>query len=535
MSVHDHWESPLFLDHLVRRAAHRTPEAFAVRWGHERLTYAELEDQVQRIAAGLAAAGVRPGDRVGVYQPKSLSTVTALLAILRAGAAYVPIDPQAPAQRACTALAHAGVQVLFTGGRPFKHLAAQADACVQTVIVPDDCTVPPLVAQSGLRYASLLQDGALRPIDRTGQDLAYVLYTSGSTGTPKGVAITHDQSLAFVRAATQTFGLTAEDVLASHAPFNFDLSIIDLFCTFEAGAEVVLLPDTWVGFPAKVADFIEQGPITVWNSVPSALVALVQRGQLETKDLSKLRSILFAGEPFPLPALRTLRALVPQAQLTNIYGQTEANSSTYHVIDTIPEDGGAVPIGRCLPNYQVLLLDPDKRPVEAPGEPGEMYVVSPAVASGYLGDAERTEAAFVQHPLQSERRQFVYRTGDRAYRDEEGRLVFVGRADLAVKIRGFRVELGEIEAIARREPSVEDACAAPVPDPETGHQIVLFVAIKPGHAIDEESLRQHIADALPRYMRPERIACRASLPQSSNGKVDRAGLKREAQSILRDE
>lgn len=529
-------QAPAFLlDQLVAHAAQRTPGAPAVRIGKERLNYRELEERVARVAAGLVAAGVQPQERVGIYQPKSLDTVVALLAILRAGGTYVPIDPQAPAKRAQAAMVHAGVRTLFSAGRPFKQLSATSEPVVHTVIVPQDCTVPAHVAQCGLRFSTLLTDNPAVQVDRTGQDLAYLLYTSGSTGTPKGVAISHAQSLAFVQPATEVFGFHGDDVVASHAPFNFDLSVIDLFCTFSAGAEVVLIPETWLGFPAKVADLIERAPITVWNSVPSALVAMVQRGKLDERDLHKLRTVLFAGEPFPLPALRALRAAAPETRLINVYGQTEANSSTYHVISEIPEDDSTpLPIGRALPNYRVLLLSDDGEQVSEPGQDGQMYIVSPAVACGYLGDETRTSAAFVQHPLQNERRQIVYRTGDRARLDEQGRLTFLGRADLAIKVRGFRVELGEIEAIARREATVQDACAAPVPDAETGHQIVLFVSTAPGQAVDEDSLRKHLADALPRYMRPERIACRASLPQSSNGKIDRAGLRREAQDILQN-
>lgn len=526
---------PVFaLDQLVTQTAVRTPGAIAVRVGDSKLTYQELEHQVCQVAAGLYAAGVRPGDRVGIYQPKSLNTVVALLGILRSGAAYVPIDPQAPPQRVAAALKHAGVRVLFSAGRPFKQLSGVTEPVVETIIVEDDCTVPPHIAHSGLRFSALLIDEPV-PVEiyRNGTDLAYVLYTSGSTGTPKGVAITHAQSLAFVLSATSIFGLGAQDVLASHAPFNFDLSVIDLFCGFRAGAQVAILPETWLGFPAKVADFIEQTPITVWNSVPSALVALVHRGKLEGRDLTKLRTIMFAGEPFPLPPLRQLRAACPQALLLNIYGQTEANSSTYHEVDEIPEDDAEpLPIGRPFPNYDVLLIDAEGQPVTEPAMEGEMYVVSPAVACGYLGDPERSSISFVQHPLHNDRPQLVYKTGDRALKDESGRLVFRGRADLAVKVRGFRVELGEIEAIAIKTEGVQGACASPVPDPELGHKIVLFVAALPGQVVDEDQLRKALAEALPRYMRPERISCRASLPRASTGKTDRAGLTRAAIALF---
>lgn len=525
---------PYLLDQLVARAAANDPERPALRMAKDGLTYGELEDRVQRVASGLYAAGVRAGDRVAVYQPKGVDTVVALLGILRAGAAYVPVDPHAPAARALHAIHHAGVKVLFTAGRPFKQLMGRGEAAVQTVIVPDDCTVPPNVAKSGLRFGALLAaDADLPAVPRTTDDLAYILYTSGSTGVPKGVAITHGQSLAFVQTCAATLGFGVDDVFASHAPFNFDLSVIDLYCAFAVGAEVVLIPDTWVGFPAKVADLVEKEGITVWNSVPSALVGLLARGRLDERDLPSLRLVLFAGEPFPLPSLRALRAAVPDAALYNIYGQTEANSSTYHRVDEIPEaDDAPLPIGKPFDNYDVLLLDADGQAVEGPGVDGELYVVGPAVASGYYDDSERTAKAFVQHPLRPERRQVVYKTGDRACLDEAGRLLFKGRADLAVKVRGFRVELEEIEAVTKAVPHVGDAVVAPVPDPELGHKLVLFVASASGHSVDEAALREALADKLPRYMRPERLTFRASLPRTSTQKVDRAALAREAKALI---
>ena len=529
-------EPAFLLDQLVAARAAETPDAPALRLGKEALTYQALEDRVARLAAGLAAAGVRPKDRVAVYQPKSIDTVVAMLGSLRAGAAYVPLDPHAPAARARHAIAHAGVRALFAAGRPLKQLAGGAEVGVHIVVVPDDATVPSNVAQSGLRFSALLDaEPIASEAPRTSDDLAYVLYTSGSTGTPKGVAITHGQSLAFVRAACATFGFESTDVFASHAPFNFDLSVIDLHCAFAAGAEVVLIPDTWVGFPAKVAALIAEAGITVWNSVPSAIVGLLNRGQLDTQDLSRLRTVLFAGEPFALPALRSLRAVLPEARLYNVYGQTEANSSTYHLVDEIPEaDDAPLPIGRPLPNYEVLLLDAEGHPVEGPEFDGELYVTGPAVASGYLGDPERTARAFVQHPLQSDRRQIVYRTGDRARRDAEGRLVFRGRADLAVKVRGFRVELEEIEAVCKAVDGVGDAVVAPVPEAELGHVLVLFVAAARGETVEEPALREALADKLPRYMRPERLTFRASRPLTGTGKVDRAALAREAKALLEE-
>jgi amino acid adenylation domain-containing protein len=515
---------PFTLHGLVEAAAARTPDAPAVRMKGEALSYRALLDRARAHASILAGAGVRPGDRVGLYQPKSLDGVAALLGIMGAGAAYVPVDPGAPVDRARFILEHCGVSVLYAAGRPLASLADLDRPIAETVIAPPEETVPTGAARA-VRRTNEARGGASRA--GTDQDLAYVLYTSGSTGTPKGVAITHGQSLAFVRTAAAAFGLTGADVLSSHAPFNFDLSVIDLYCAFAAGASVVLIPEPHLAFPAKVAELIESSKITVWNSVPSALVQLVNKGGLEKRDLSSLRLIMFAGEPFPLKQLARLRELAGAAELWNIYGQTEANSSTYHRIGEIPAD--VLPIGKPFPNYDVLVLA-DGRAVREPGVEGELYVIGGAVASGYWNDPERTRAAFVQHPLVEGRRWIVYKTGDRVVFDEHGDLVFRGRMDSAIKCRGFRVELGEVEAVALEVKGVAEACVVPVPHEELSNLLVLYVV--PEAAFAEAELRSHLAAKLPRYMIPEAIVARTDLPHTGTGKIDRKALKEDAARAL---
>ena len=527
---------PLHLHGLVEAAALADPERVAVRGGKASLTYRALWLEAMRIGAALQAAGVGPGDRVGIYQTKSPRGVAALLGILAAGAAYVPIDPQAPAERARFILQHCGVRVLFAAGRPLRQMLEAGGPWAETLFAGDDGAIPEETAAAVVRVekvAAAPLEAELRPVHVTEQTLAYVLYTSGSTGAPKGVAITHGQSLAFVRPATRVFELGPGDVVASHAPFNFDLSIIDLFCTFLAGGEIVLLPEAWLAFPTRIAQLLEEARITVWNSVPSALVQLSQHGGLERRDLSALRLVMFAGEPYPLKHLRRLRALLPHPRLLNVYGQTEANSSTYHEVTALPDDDEApLPIGRPFPNYDVLVLGDDGRRVTSPGVEGELYVIGGAVAAGYWDDPERTALAFVQHPLEPQRRQIVYRTGDRVCFDEAGDLIFRGRVDFAVKVRGFRVELGEISAVAAAHPGIAEAAAVALPDEEAGHLLALFVVPEAGVPLDERALRATLAARLPRYMIPETIWVRERLPATATGKTDRKALTAEAAEAL---
>lgn len=480
---------PFLLDDLVTEVARREPARPALRFMDERITYGALDARANAIAAQLLENSVAPGDRVGLYMPKSIDAVACLLGAMRAGAAYVPIDPAAPVERARFALNHCGVRVAFVAGRPAKQCDKAEPPLAMTLLAPSS------------------DASTERPdVRRTDQDLAYVLYTSGSTGTPKGVAITHLQSLTFVRSAASVFEIGAHDVLVSHAPFNFDLSVIDLYCAFAGSAEVILIPDKWIAFPAKIAETIAAG-VTVWNSVPSALVQLVDRGGLAEIDTSRLRLVMFAGEPFPTEPLKHLRALLPEATLMNVYGQTEANSSTYHVVDEITSP---LPIGRPFPNYDVLLIEDGREADE-----GEIFVVGAAVASGYFDDEERTYRAFVQNPLRSGR---VYRTGDRATRDADGRLFFRGRTDDAIKVRGYRVELGELEGVAVRADGVAEAAAIATPDDDAGHLLHLFVVG------DVDAARAMMKAHLPKYMLPSTVVPCEALPRTANGKIDRKAL-----------
>jgi amino acid adenylation domain-containing protein len=536
------------LDRLVEEAAARAPNAPAVTFGAETKSYRELDSEASIISGMLAGLGVRPGDRVGLYMPKSIRAVSSILGIMRSGAAYVPIDPGAPPDRARFILEHCQVAALVAGGAPLQALLKSGGTPPAPAIAVADDTALEELGAAGFRRITRLEDaiahGALapearmiggswrsrRPID---SDLAYVLYTSGSTGTPKGVAITHAQSLAFVRPAAAVFELTASDVLVSHAPFNFDLSVIDLYCAFFAGASVVLIPERFGAFPVKVSELVERAGVTVWNSVPSALVQLTTHGRLAERDLSRLRLIMFAGEPYPVRHLRALRAIAPKSKLLNIYGQTEANSSTYYSIDRIPEDDHApIPIGKTFPNYDVFALDLEGKHVALPGVEGELYVRGGAVASGYFRDPDRTALAFVQHPLEPGRRDIVYKTGDRVMYDQNGDLIFLGRADAVVKVRGFRVELGEIEAVAGAIGGIAECAAIPVPNEETTNRLVLFATLTEGANVEAGMVLDAIAQKLPRYMIPEKVIFDPGLPRNANGKIDRRALAPRAKAAL---
>lgn len=517
---------PFTLFGLVDRAARERPAAVAVRSLEGSATYAELRTSAQRVAELLVSLGVAPGDRVALYQRKSVAAVAQLLGIMEAGASYVPIDPSSPPERARFILERCGAKVLFSAGRPLSLLLRDGVALVPRLVAPRGEEAAELPAGAiTLEALASGGPGAGTPLPRvTDRELAYILYTSGSTGAPKGVAISHAQSLVFVRSATEVFRLGPGDVVASHAPFNFDLSVIDLFCTFAAGGTMVVLPEPWLPFPARISRLLAETGVTVWNSVPSALIQLTRSGAIASHDLSRLRLVMFAGEPYPPKHLRTLRAALPHARLLNIYGQTEANSSTFHEVRDLPDGDAPIPAGRCFPNYDVFLLDEGGARITAPGVEGELYVAGGAVASGYFGDPDRTARVFVPHPLRAGVTQRVYRTGDRFCFDDRGELVFRGRGDSAVKVRGFRVEPAEVEAAAAACPGVQDAALVTLPDPATGAALVLFVTPAGDVELGADGVAQALAARLPPYMVPTVVLIERSLPRTSTGKLDRASL-----------
>jgi amino acid adenylation domain-containing protein len=363
--------------------------------------------------------------------------------------------------------------------------------------------------------------------DTIDSDLAYILFTSGSTGNPKGVMISHLNSLTFVNAAHDLFQISVNDRFSNICPLHFDMSVFDLYVAFKAAATVVIVPEVTSIFPTQLAEFIETNRISVWNSVPSALSLLATLRNLDNYDFSGLRLVLFAGEVFPLKYLRRLMKSVPVARFYNLYGQTEANSSLYYRVEQVPAgDTGVVPIGKAFPNFSVFALDGNGRRINRPGEKGELYVRGASVALGYLGEPEKTRASFVENPLNPHVSERVYRTGDLVTLDGDGNYVFAGRKDHMIKSRGYRIELGEIEAVVANHERVKNVVVVAIPDELVGNRIAAAVVPVNEGVVGKEDVIRYCAARLPKYMIPEIIEFRDSLPMTSSGKVDRKSLGR---------
>jgi amino acid adenylation domain-containing protein len=526
------------LQQLLTESAARWPQRPAVASSDGLLTYQELDQLSNKMARALRRLGVASGDRVAILAPKSAASITGIYGVLKAGACYVPLDPKAPAQRLSYVVRDSGAAVIVTD-EARVHLAASLlegarHASVVVTSVPGRSSsgttgqvpepgVPVLpwsavIAEAGEPSAA---EGAIET------DLAYILYTSGSTGTPKGVMISHRNSLTFVEWAAAAAGLSPDDRVCSPAPLHFDLSIFDVFATGRAGGCMAVIPEGTTTFPVSIARWLERERVTVWYSVPSVLTLLACYGNLPQFDLSRLRVLIFAGEVFPVGYLARLMAELPHPRYLNWYGPTETNVCTAYEVPASGPDGRPVPIGQACANTDVYAVTADGDRVARPGEVGELYVRGPSLMRGYWAQATKTREVLTRCPLRPDRDELVYRTGDLVTVDPEGNYVYLARRDSMVKIRGHRVELGEVEAALYRHPGIQEVAVIPVTDELRGSRLRAVITAADSGALSREDVLDHCRQWLPGYMVPEVVEFRDALPRTSTGKVDRVGLARE--------
>lgn len=481
------------LEDIYLEAARRFPERLAIVASDGRWTYGAVDLYANRVAHRLQALGVSAGDRVGVWLPKGGRAIAAFQAVLRLGAAYVPLDPSSPWERIQT-IVNDGKLSAVVSTRPLAaHLAE---------------TEPFPVLELGDRGA-LANAPAFAPEVRPDapKDLAYVLYTSGSTGVPKGVCLSHENALAFIQWALDDVEPEPDDRFSSHAPFHFDLSVFDIYVPARRGASLHVISEAASYVPRKLIAFLVENFITVWYSVPSAWVLMLDHGGLEDAGAEAPRVIIFAGEPFPIDHLRRLRALFPTSRLLNYYGPTETNVCTSFEVEDIPQGASDVPIGRAASGNEVWAIKANGQRASV-GEEGELLVRGPTVMLGYWGAKPCGE---------------VYPTGDIVRVLSHDSFAYVGRRDGMVKRRGYRVELGEIESVVSSIAGVGRAAAVMT---GTGINAELTVYLVGTSQLQPSriQLKRLIAQSLPRYMVPDRISWVDELPLTPNGKVDRRAL-----------
>jgi amino acid adenylation domain-containing protein len=498
-------DSDRLLHELFRRAALRHSGAAAVVHPGGELTYRQLDDRVNALAARLLGTGLRPGDAVAIVMDKGWEQVVAALAVPAAGGFFVPVDPQVPRDRLHHLLGHACAAVVVT--QPGLVDGVDWPDGVVVLDVPD--TDP----------------GAPEPVstpDRGPDDLAYVIYTSGSTGAPKGVMISHRGAVNTCLDINQRFGVTGGDRVLALSALTFDLAVYDVFGVLAAGATIVVPAPSPAPDPDYWADLVHRTGVTVWNSVPALMELAV--GAARPAALASLRLVMLSGDWIRVGLPADIARACPDARVISLGGATEGSIwSILHEIDDVDPAWSSIPYGRPMANQTFHILDKAMSPCPL-GVPGDLHIGGTGVAMGYWKAPDLTAASFVDHPETGAR---IYRTGDLGRYLPDGTIEFLGRDDFQVKIQGFRIELGEVEAALRQCAGVVDAVAAADTDTSAdaaGARLVAFVRGDDG--LDPEELRAAVGRKLPAYMVPSSIAVVGTWPLTGNGKVDRAALVR---------
>ncbi|MFI6773701.1 amino acid adenylation domain-containing protein [Nocardia sp. NPDC050412] len=497
-------EPELLLDGY-RRAVQAHPDRVAVAYEGAELTYGELDEKVNRLARLLISQGVGAESLVGLAVRRSLDLVIGMYAVLTAGGAYVPVDPDHPAER---------VEHVLTAARPVCVLTTTADA----VPVPDG--IPLLHIDTadldGFASTPLAAGELLRPVRP--ESLAYVLFTSGSTGRPKGVAVSHRAIGNHLAWMQSRYPLHADDVYLQKAAFTFDASMWGYFIPLRLGAKLLMATPDGHRDATYIAETIAAQQVTVTDFVPSMLAVFA--AHTPAGAIPTLRHIIVGGELLPAETVAAVRA-VCEASVLNVYGPTETAVAVTTWLATVDDQGG-LPIGSPVWNSRLYVLDSRLRPVPA-GVTGELYLAGDQLARSYLGRADLTADRFVANPFGTGER--MYRTGDLVAWSAPSVLKYLGRTDFQVKLRGQRIELGDIEAALLAQPSVSQAAVLVVPT-ELGDQLVAYAVPAPGAHLEVEPLRAALAGTLPQYMVPATIVELAEFPLNTSGKLDRKALPR---------
>ena len=497
------YDRSLGLPALITAQAERTPGRIAAECAGEPLNYAALERRTRAMALALARRGIGRGDLLGVYVPRSLDMLVAVLGILRSGAAYVPLDPEFPQERLSYMAEHAALRHLLV--TPALHPPPVLTEGRECLVVGELAAEAPGVA-------------AL-PVVR-GDDLAYVLFTSGSTGQPKGVRILHRNLVNFLESMREQPGYGADDTLCVVTTLSFDIAGLELYLPLVSGGRMVIATAAEHGDPPALYELMARSGCTVFQTTPSLLRLLQGIGR---EDVVRKLRLFVGGEAMPLALARSLAGHC--LELWNLYGPTE--TTIWSSVARIEPGMEPIPLGRPIANTRLYVLDERGQPVP-PGVVGEIWIAGDGVADGYLHRPDLTAERFVNNPFAGGR---MYRTGDRGYW-RDGQLYFSGRADDQIKIRGYRIEPGDIEAAAAAEPGVRECVAVAQSFGDNDLRLVLYVAAAADDGLAER-LRARLHRQLPTYMQPQHIERLEALPKTPNGKIDRKALPRPSAAALR--
>ncbi|HEY0031155.1 MAG TPA: amino acid adenylation domain-containing protein [Bacteroidia bacterium] len=478
---------------LLDVSAEKAPDATALIFQQKHFSYNQLSSASKKLQALLHANGIGEGDRVAIYTAKSIEFVISQFAILRAGAAYLPIDFNAPIERNKFIIEDCEAKAIIIHK---KHSTAFADSFVFVAELEED-----------LQLLKSKKECSISPID-----LAYILYTSGSTGRPKGVMYSHAAALEFINWSSDVFTPAPTDRFSSHAPFHFDLSIFDLFVSIKHGAALVLIDENTAKQPLLLAQLIAEKKISIWYSTPTILTMLSTFGKMHKFNCDSLRLVLFAGEVFSCNQFLQLKEYWNKARYFNLYGPTETNVCTYYEVDSSFDfqEKKQFPIGKCCEHYQAQVLNS-----------GELCISGNGIMLGYWQAEEQNNTAFF---TDKENRQW-YKTGDLVEKNPDGNLIYKGRIDRMVKRNGYRIELSEIEAALHQHPGIKANAVLSFTTAENTIAITAFVSCISENDESIIKMKEYCTKHLPLYMIPNNFIFLKSLPQTASNKIDYQQLK----------
>ena len=479
------------------------PDKTAVKDNNSEITYKELVINAKRIGTFLSEYDVRRKPVV-VYGNKSVRVLTTFFGIVYAGGFYVLIDPSFPKERVMKIFNVLKPSVVITDEDKFDRIRE----CEYKGTVLDINSVEKDIDEAVL---STIRKNALDT------DPLYGIFTSGSTGDPKCVVVCHRSVIDFINVFTETFGITDKDVIGNQAPFDFDVSVKDIYSTLKCGATIQIIPKQLFSFPTKLLDYLDDNNVTTLVWAVSALCIVTTLNGFEYKVPSKINKVIFSGEVMPIKHLNLWRKAYPDAMFVNVYGPTEITCNcTYYIVDREYELDETLPMGKAFPNERVFLLDDDDNIIteSQPGTTGEICVSGTAVTMGYYNNPEKTDAAFVQNPLNNKYNEIIYRTGDLGYYNNDGLMCFSSRKDFQIKHMGHRIELGEIDMAINAVDDVVRACCIFHQD---ANKILGFYE----GAADKKTITHVLMQKLPKFMIPQEFIQVESMPITKNGKIDR--------------
>ncbi|MGC4865143.1 amino acid adenylation domain-containing protein [Micromonospora sp. DT53] len=492
---------------LFTAAALQRPDHPAIAAGQRELTYRELDQWSEAVAAALQDRGVGPGDRVALRMPAGVEAVVAMLAVMKAGSAYVPLDVRNPAARNALILDDADAKALI--GEPIADI---------------DLPNLPLTEITGLAQGPTDRPPVIPDPDAE----AYVIYTSGTTGRPKGVPVLHRHAATLFSAAGAVFDFSADDRWLLFHSISFDFSVWEIWGALTGGSTLVILPHWEARTPAQYLQTIIEQRVTILSQTPTAFAVLADAAVEQQAELPHLRYVVFGGERLLSHALRPWveRYGLERPRLINGYGITETTVfTTFHTVDESDLQQTDSVIGVGLPGFQLRVVGDDGRDVE-PGAVGELWLAGPQVTDGYLNRPELNDERFPVVTDEAGLQVRFYRSGDLVRALPNGELVFHGRADLQVKLRGYRLELSDIEAVLCGHPAVADAVVFVREFKPGDERLVAGIVLRGGHPADAGQLRQHVKNRLPSYMHPARYVRLSEMPRTVNGKVDRTTVRK---------